>query len=62
VVNTDSRLYGGSGLGNLGRVMARAEPAFGQPASARILLPPLATLMLVPEQWPVPEANEKNDA
>jgi 1,4-alpha-glucan branching enzyme len=62
LLNTDSRLYGGSGLGNLGRVIARPEPAFGQPASARVLLPPLATLMLVPEQWPPPERNEPRDA
>ncbi|MCX8133714.1 MAG: 1,4-alpha-glucan branching protein GlgB [Roseococcus sp.] len=62
VLNTDSRLYGGSGLGNLGRVVARPEPAFGQPASARLLLPPLATLMLVPEQWRPAERNEPEDA
>ena len=62
LLNTDAHIYGGAGLGNLGRVVAREEPAFGQPASARIVLPPLATLMLVPEQWPPPETKEKNDA
>ncbi|MBS7811349.1 1,4-alpha-glucan branching protein GlgB [Roseococcus pinisoli] len=49
VLNTDAQEYGGSGLGNGGVVMAAAEPAFGQPASARVLLPPLATVYLVPQ-------------
>lgn len=48
VMNTDSSLYGGGNLGNAGRVMARAEPLHGQPASADLMLPPLAALYL---QW-----------
>jgi 1,4-alpha-glucan branching enzyme len=46
VLNTDAASYGGSGLGNLGAVDAVAHPAHGQPASATLLLPPLATLFL----------------
>ncbi|HEY9215929.1 MAG TPA: 1,4-alpha-glucan branching protein GlgB [Ancylobacter sp.] len=44
IVNTDSADYGGSGVGNLGGTLAQDIPAHGQPASAEIVLPPLATL------------------
>jgi 1,4-alpha-glucan branching enzyme len=44
ILNTDASVYGGSGLGNLGAVEASAHPSHGMPASARLLLPPLATL------------------
>jgi 1,4-alpha-glucan branching enzyme len=46
VLNTDSLAYGGSGVGNLGRVSAAAEPAHGFAASVELTLPPLATLYL----------------
>ena len=44
VVNTDAGRYGGSNLGNLGGVTAKAEPSHGLPASAEVVLPPLATV------------------
>ncbi|SCW31038.1 1,4-alpha-glucan branching protein GlgB [Ancylobacter rudongensis] len=44
ILNTDAALYGGSGMGNLGEVTAVDEPAHGLPASAALVLPPLATL------------------
>ena len=44
IINTDAAGYGGSGMGNLGAVTADAGPLQGQPASARVTLPPLATL------------------
>jgi 1,4-alpha-glucan branching enzyme len=44
VINTDAAVYGGSGKGNLGSVVADAAPYQGQPASAWVTLPPLATL------------------
>ena len=44
-LNTDATNYGGSGRGNLGAITARAEPSHGQPASADISLPPMATVM-----------------
>jgi 1,4-alpha-glucan branching enzyme len=47
VLNTDAALYGGRDRGNAGGVVASAEPARGQPASATLTLPPLATLFLV---------------
>jgi 1,4-alpha-glucan branching enzyme len=39
-------------VGNLGVVKAVAEPWHGQPASARLALPPLGVLWLVPETAP----------
>ncbi len=44
IMNTDATGYGGSGCGNLGGVVAEANPSHGQPASALIFVPPLATL------------------
>jgi 1,4-alpha-glucan branching enzyme len=48
-LNTDAAIYGGSGMGNLGSVEALAEPWHGQPCSAVLTLPPLATLFFVGE-------------
>ena len=48
VLNTDSGFYGGSGVGNLGQVVADGPPAHGQPTSARLTLPPLAVVWLEP--------------
>jgi 1,4-alpha-glucan branching enzyme len=44
VLNSDAAAYGGSGLGNMGEIQAEAVPSHGKPASAKVLLPPLATL------------------
>ena len=44
ILNTNSSVYEGSGLGNLGVVEASAQPSHGMAASAKLLLPPLATL------------------
>jgi len=44
VLNTDASAYGGAGQGNLGGVTATAEPHHGQPASASLALPALATI------------------
>jgi len=48
LVNTDSSAYGGSGVGNLGEVVAEEVPWHGQPASAVLTLPPLGALWFVP--------------
>jgi 1,4-alpha-glucan branching enzyme len=48
-LNTDSALYGGSNVGNQGRVIAAAVPSHGHEHSLALTLPPLATLYLVPE-------------
>ncbi|TWP53517.1 1,4-alpha-glucan branching protein GlgB [Lentzea tibetensis] len=47
VVNTDSALYGGSGVGNLGGVVAEEKPWHGRPASAVLQLPPTGVLYFV---------------
>jgi len=48
-MNSDSDHYGGSNVGNLGGVVASAEPWHGQPASAVLTLPPLSGLILHPQ-------------
>ncbi len=46
VLNTDAAQYGGSGVGNLGGVVASADSWHGMPASATLRLPPLGALWL----------------
>jgi 1,4-alpha-glucan branching enzyme len=48
-LNTDSGLYGGSGVGNLGEVRADAHPMHGHPYSLCLRLPPLGALVFTPE-------------
>lgn len=48
-INTDAAEYGGSGMGNAGRVHALPVPAHGQPQSLSLTLPPLSTLLLEAE-------------
>jgi 1,4-alpha-glucan branching enzyme len=48
IVNTDAVEYGGSGVGNLGSVVALDEGFQGRPASAELTLPPLGGLWLAP--------------
>jgi 1,4-alpha-glucan branching enzyme len=49
VLNTDAGIYGGSDVGNLGAVFADGgAPAYGQPASATMRVPPLGALWLCP--------------
>jgi 1,4-alpha-glucan branching enzyme len=47
-LNSDAEVYGGSGMGNLGRVEATSVPWHGRPHSAQIVLPPLASVFLRP--------------
>ena len=49
VLNSDSKAYWGSGMGNMGGVDADAGAFMGKPASARITLPPLATIYFLSE-------------
>jgi 1,4-alpha-glucan branching enzyme len=48
VINTDADTYGGSGVGNLGQVVAEDTPSHGQPASLTVRVPPLGALWLRP--------------
>jgi 1,4-alpha-glucan branching enzyme len=50
VLNTDAGGYAGSGVGNMGAVRAEETPRHGMPASARVTVPPLATLWLRPRR------------
>ena len=52
VVNTDASAYGGSGMGNHGQVFAVPQAWDGQPASAELMLPPLAVLWFIPAPAP----------
>jgi 1,4-alpha-glucan branching enzyme len=45
-LNTDADIYGGGNRGNMGGVTATGEGHHGQPASARVTLPPLSTVIL----------------
>ncbi len=47
-LNTDAHEFGGSGMGNYGRITVDDTSWHGLPASARLTLPPLAVLWLAP--------------
>ena len=49
VLNTDSRFYAGSDVGNLGAIEAEDKGSNGWDHSADVVLPPLATVWLAPE-------------
>jgi 1,4-alpha-glucan branching enzyme len=47
LLNSDALHYGGGGVGNLGEIVADAEPWHGRPASAAITVPPLGCVYLI---------------
>jgi 1,4-alpha-glucan branching enzyme len=49
VLCSDAALYRGSGVGNLGLVVAVDEPWHGRPAAVSLTLPPLGCVYLVHE-------------
>jgi 1,4-alpha-glucan branching enzyme len=49
ILNTDSSFYGGSNVGNHGAVYTTPVEAHGQAQSLELVLPPLATLFLMPD-------------
>ena len=49
VLNTDAGAYWGSGVGNAGEVVADGDPWHGQPHSVRLVVPPMAALVLEPQ-------------
>ncbi len=51
-LNSDAECYGGSNMGNLGRLTAEDSPLHGQIASLELTLPPLAVLLLRPAGMP----------
>ncbi len=48
LLNSDAQEYGGSGVGNLGRVVAEPIPAQDRPFSLSLVLPPLGMLLFKP--------------
>jgi len=50
VLNTDSEAYGGSGVGNLGQVVAGGRATGGFPSSATVRLPPLGAVVFAPQR------------
>jgi 1,4-alpha-glucan branching enzyme len=50
VLNSDAVQYGGSGVGNQGPVACEDVPYDNQPRSARVTLPPLGAIWLVPQR------------
>jgi 1,4-alpha-glucan branching enzyme len=50
ILNSDAEQYGGSGVGNLGRVVADYVPWHGHELSVSLSLPPLGVLFLAPLQ------------
>ena len=48
LLNTDSAYYGGTGVGNMGKVIAEQTTWHDQPFSAVLTLPPLAVVWLQP--------------
>ena len=46
ILNTDAAIYGGSNVGNLGKVRAESIPHLGHPHSLNLTLPPLGALFL----------------
>ena len=57
ILNTDAQYYGGSNIGNAGRVVAEAKPWNGKSASVRLTLPPLGAVFL----RPVPAKKTETD-
>jgi 1,4-alpha-glucan branching enzyme len=49
ILNSDAAAYGGSGMGNLGAITARAEGFAGFPACADLEIPPLSTMFFEPD-------------
>ena len=49
VLNSDSAIYGGSNVGNLGGVIAGEHKSHGQTWSAEFTLPPLSVSAFKPE-------------
>ena len=50
ILNTDAEEFGGSGVGNFGRIEASGTGSHGQPYSADITVPPLAAVWFRPSK------------
>ena len=50
IINSDSKIYWGSGFHKNENLSARAEPCHGMDFSLQLTLPPLSTIILKPER------------
>ncbi len=57
VFNSDAEMFGGSNLGNAGRVTAEPVESHGRPASAEVVIPPLGVVVFKPER-PLADVGE----
>jgi len=57
-LNSDAKVYGGSGHGNLGGMQAVSEPAHGKQFSMKLTLPPLGVLFF---KWEAPPPSSKEE-
>ena len=48
ILNSDSEVYGGSGIGNLGGLSTEEVPSHGETQSLALRLPPLSALFFRP--------------
>lgn len=53
IMNSDSELFGGSNMGNGGRVVSDPIPMHGRPHSLNLTLPPLAVVIFEPMRPPL---------
>ncbi len=59
VLNSDALEYGGSGVGNMGGVLARPVPTHGRPRTLTLVAPPLGCVFLSPEpRSPGPDGDD----
>ncbi len=58
LLNSDAELYGGSGIGNLGQVIADDVPWHGHEHSLALSVPPLGVVVLAPEPREVPRPRD----
>jgi 1,4-alpha-glucan branching enzyme len=49
VLNSDAEVYGGSNVGNFGRIACADAPSHGFPYALELTIPPLGFLLLKPE-------------
>ncbi|NLY41699.1 MAG: 1,4-alpha-glucan branching enzyme, partial [Desulfovibrionales bacterium] len=52
MLNSDSHVYGGSGIGNMGAVRAEPIPVHDRPYSVNLLVPPLSVIMFTQDTYP----------
>jgi 1,4-alpha-glucan branching enzyme len=62
LLNTDAEEFGGSGVGNMGKVTVSGEGTHGQPFSAQITVPPLAAVFFKPAKPAAKKAAAKKSA